>query len=158
MMDSPKPKEKVFIEEVGMVFERKGFPRMAGRILGWLLICEPSHQSHAEMAEALQASKGSISTTLRLLEQIGMIVQYMVPGERHVHYCLRKETLPGMVAHNFEDELKIMKNLVEHGLEIMKEKNSERCQWMEQMRDHFAFMEREMPALMERYHKNRTKT
>ncbi len=141
-----------------MAFEKKGFPRMAGRILGWLLICEPSHQSHAEMAEALQASKGSISTMLRLLGQVGMLEQHMVPGERHVHYCLRKETLPGMVEHNLEGEIKMLKSLSVHGLEILKEKNTERRKWLEQMRDHFTFLERELPALMERYHKTKTKT
>ena len=42
-----------FVEEVGLLFEHAGLPRMAGRILGWLLICDPPHQSPGELAEVL---------------------------------------------------------------------------------------------------------
>ena len=31
---------------------------MAGRMWGWLLICEPPEQTAADLAEALQASRG----------------------------------------------------------------------------------------------------
>lgn len=37
--------EKHFIEDVGLLLEESGLPRMAGRILGLLLICNPPHQS-----------------------------------------------------------------------------------------------------------------
>ena len=47
-----------FVEEVALVFEEIGLIRMAGRILGWLLISNPPYQSADELAEALQASKG----------------------------------------------------------------------------------------------------
>ena len=33
--------ERQFAEEVGRVFEQFGIARMAGRLLGWLLICDP---------------------------------------------------------------------------------------------------------------------
>ncbi len=47
--------------------------RMAGRMLGWLLICDPPHQSMNAIADVLQASKGSISTMTRLLIQLDLI-------------------------------------------------------------------------------------
>jgi DNA-binding transcriptional regulator GbsR (MarR family) len=63
-----------FIEELGMQFELEAAaPRMLGRVLGWLLVCDPPEQSAAELAERLQASKGSISTATRLLLRMGMI-------------------------------------------------------------------------------------
>ena len=42
-----------FAEEVGLFFERSGMTRMAGRILGWLLVCDPPHQTLNDLAEAL---------------------------------------------------------------------------------------------------------
>ena len=62
MENGRQTKEKQFAEEVGIVFEQTGLPRMAGRILGWLLIAEPPHQSTEQLINALMASKGSIST------------------------------------------------------------------------------------------------
>ena len=56
--------KKRFIEEVGLLFEQTGLPRMAGRILGWLLIANPPHQTTSHLTEALLASKASISTVL----------------------------------------------------------------------------------------------
>ena len=73
MNDEQQVEEKHFVEEVGLFFEQSGMPRMAGRILGWLLISDPSHQTTSELAEVLLASKGSISTMTRLLIRIGLI-------------------------------------------------------------------------------------
>ena len=66
MEDRLQAKDKQFVEEVGIVFEQTGLPRMAGRILGWLLIAEPPHQSTEQLINALMASKGSISSMTRL--------------------------------------------------------------------------------------------
>ena len=45
--------ERSFIEEVGVVFEQTGLPRMSGRLFGWLLIADPPYQSPAQLAESL---------------------------------------------------------------------------------------------------------
>ena len=78
--------ERNFVEEVGLFFEQTGMPRMAGRILGWLLISDPPHQSTDELAGGLIASKGSISTNTRLLIQIGLIERLSLPGVRHDYF------------------------------------------------------------------------
>jgi hypothetical protein len=41
----PTEEEREFIERSGLFYEAAGGPRTAGRILGWLLICDPPHQS-----------------------------------------------------------------------------------------------------------------
>ena len=75
------------VEEFGLWFERSGLPRMAGRILGWLLVSDPPEQSLPDLAEQLQASTGSVSTDDRAcLEQIGLIERASVPGERRVRF------------------------------------------------------------------------
>ena len=40
-----------FIEDIALFFERMGIPRMAGRILGVLLIADPSAQSITDIGE-----------------------------------------------------------------------------------------------------------
>ena len=54
---------------MGQFLGSYGMTPMAGRMWGWLLICEPPEQTAAEIAEALQASRGAISGTARILAQ-----------------------------------------------------------------------------------------
>ena len=61
--------ESAFVEEMGQALAGYGMTPMAGRVWGWLLICDPPEQTAAELAEALGASRGAISGTARILEQ-----------------------------------------------------------------------------------------
>jgi DNA-binding transcriptional regulator GbsR (MarR family) len=148
-------KERSFIEEVGLLFEKRGLPRMAGRMLGWLFLADPPYQSPSEIAEILMASKGSVCSTIQLLTQIGMIEKYIIPGERHNHFRLREDALRGMINHGPEEEWRMFRQLAERGLELMQNEPTLRRQFLEQMRDHFIFLEREFPVLIERYEKSR---
>lgn len=153
MLDSTLSAEKQFIEEVGICFEQTGMPRMAGRIFGWLCISDPPYQSPAELAEILQASKGSISTTTRLLVQTGLIERFVLPGVRHDFFQLHKEALQKIIKHGLEDEIKMLKDLAERGLELLTGESSFRRRWLEEMLDRYTFLDEEFPLLMERYEK-----
>jgi DNA-binding transcriptional regulator GbsR (MarR family) len=150
-------KKSEFIEEVGVGFEQTGMPRMAGRVFGWLLIADPPYQSPAELAEVLKASKGSISTTTRLMVQIGLIERFVIPGVRHDYFRLHKEALQRIIKHGLEDEINMLQRLSEHGLELLKGESSERCKWLEEMYDRYTFLEKEFPALMDRYEKQKAR-
>ncbi|HET9439099.1 MAG TPA: MarR family transcriptional regulator [Longimicrobiales bacterium] len=76
-----------FIEKFCMVAEQDGFPRIAGRIMGFLLLNEGPFTLD-ELAEALQISKTSASTNTRLLEQHGIIARVVKPGDRRDFYQL----------------------------------------------------------------------
>jgi len=80
-----------YVEEVGIIFEQTGLPRMAGRILGWLIIADPPHQSATQITEALIASKGSISTITRLLIQLGLVERISLPGVRQDYFRIRAD-------------------------------------------------------------------
>ena len=153
MLNNLQNEERNFVEEVGVVFEQTGLPRMAGRIFGWLLISAPPYQSSADLAEILMASKGSISTTTRFLIQMGLIERFVIPGVRHDYFQLRQDALRWIVKHGLEDEIKIFRNIAEKGLVLVKDQASIRRQWLEEMCDRYAFLEQEFPVLMERYDK-----
>jgi DNA-binding transcriptional regulator GbsR (MarR family) len=143
--------EKNFIEECGIVFEKTGLPRMAGRIFGWLLISEPPYQSSAELAEVLMASKGSISTATRLLIQIGLLERFVIPGVRHDHFRLRDDALQRTIRHGLEDEINMFRTLARHGLALLGNTESGRRRWLEEMDERYAFLEQEFPVLLARY-------
>ena len=155
MAKNLRDEEKNFVEEVGVTFEQTGLPRMAGRVFGWLLISDPPYQSPAELAEVLMASKGSISTTIRLLTQIGLLEHFVIPGERHGHFRLREDALQRTIQHGLEDEIKLFRDIAQKGLGLMKDQASIRRQWLEEMYDRYTFLEKEFPGLMERWQRER---
>ena len=157
MSDTQQLEEKHFVEEVGIAFEQTGLPRMAGRILGWLLISDPSHQSTTEMAEALMASKGSISTMTRFLIQLGMIERLSLPGVRHDYFRLCSDAWRQAIKHGLTDEIKMLRELAEHGLELLVYKTPLARKWLEEMCDVYSFLEREFPGLLERWEREHKK-
>src|SRR5262249_45226250 len=57
-----------------------------GRVLGWLLICDPAEQSAGDIAEAIGASRASLTTTMRVLITIGFVRRMTRPGSRTTYY------------------------------------------------------------------------
>ena len=157
MNDKLQTEEKRFVEEVGIVFEQTGLPRMAGRILGWLLISDPPHQSTDQLTQALIASKGSISTMTRLLIQIGLIERLSLPGVRHDYFRLRPDAWHHMIRRGLEDEIRMVRQLSERGLELLTNKTLLTRKWLEEMRDVYTFLDREFPTLLEKWEKEHQK-
>ena len=149
--------EKQFAEEVGIVFEQTGVPRMAGRILGWLIISDPPHQSMEQLTEALMASKGSISTMTRLLIQFGLIERLCLPGVRHDYFRLRSDAWQHMISRGLTGEIRMVRQLAERGLELLGAKTLVTRKWLEEMLDVYTFLEQEFPTLLERWEKEHQK-
>ncbi len=147
--------ERSFIEDVGVVFEQTGLPRMAGRLFGWLLIADPPHQSPSELAGVLQASKGSISTTVRLLQQSGFIERYVIPGSRHDYFRLPKDAIEKVIRHGLEQEIKMFRNLAEQGLETNKELPAKRKTWLNEIKNRYSYLEKSFSAIMDKYEKEK---
>ncbi|MCB5161689.1 GbsR/MarR family transcriptional regulator [Marinomonas algarum] len=70
-----------FIEQMGMITQSEGLPRIAGKIIGLLLI-ESGPFSFSDIAARLQISRGSVSTNTRLLENLSVIERVSKLGER----------------------------------------------------------------------------
>ena len=74
-----------FVERMGVICEKEGIARSAGRIFGLLLVSGRAF-SLDELAEKLQASKAGVSTNCRMLEQFGMIERVSSLGDRRDFY------------------------------------------------------------------------
>ncbi len=148
--------EKHFVEEVGIFFEQSGLPRMAGRILGWLMISNPPHQTTGDLAEALLASKGSISTMTRLLIRIGLIERLSLPGQRRDYFRIKGGACHQMIKDSLT-QITVFRQLIERGLELIEDKARFNRQWLEEMRHMYIFFEREFPALMKRWEEEHKK-
>lgn len=140
----------LFVEEVGLAFEQLGLPRMAGRILGRLVIAEVPEQSSSELAEALQASKGSISTMTRLLIQLGLIERVARPGDRRDYFRLRPHLWPRLVRQRAA-LFGVLRQAAERGLRLVPHQSGGQAQRLREMRDLFAFLEQEIPLALARW-------
>jgi len=139
-----------FIEEMGLMFEQVGMPRMAGRIFAWLLISNPPLQSSGELVDGLQASKGSISTITRLLIQIGLIERVSLPGDRRDYFQIKPNAW-SQLAQQRLTQITAFRALAEHGLDLMEEAPPHLKQRLQEMRDIHVFWERELPLLNHRW-------
>jgi DNA-binding transcriptional regulator GbsR (MarR family) len=147
--------ERSFIEEVGVVFEQTGLPRMSGRLFGWLLISDPPYQSPGELAEVLRASKGSISTSIRLLTQLGFIERHVIPGSRHDHFRVPEGAVNKLIEHGLEQEIKMFRTLSERGLELTKALPAKRRAWLKEIQNRYTYLEKAFPTLLDKYDKER---
>lgn len=101
-MPSPyQTPEQEFVERLGLLTEADGLPRIAGRILGFLLLRD-TPQRATELAEGLSISHGSVSTNTRLLHQLTMIERVTVPGDRATYYQMATDPFRSLLAGQAE--------------------------------------------------------
>jgi DNA-binding transcriptional regulator GbsR (MarR family) len=82
-----------FIEQMGHIMQAEGAPRIAGRIIGLLLV-ENRQFSLSEMSERLKISKASASTNARLLAESGIIRAAGKIGDRQTYYEIGENPYP----------------------------------------------------------------
>jgi DNA-binding transcriptional regulator GbsR (MarR family) len=152
-----QPFEKAhFVEEVGLLFELVGLPRMAGRIFGWLLISETPYQSSGVLAEMLKASKGSISTMTRLLLQIGLIERVSIPGDRRDYFQIKPHAWTQLAQQRLT-QITAFRQVAERGLELLHEHPPILQKRLQEMRDIHVFWERELLLLNQRWQQEQLK-
>jgi len=144
-----------FIEQVGLLFEADGFPRMAGRIFGWLLISNPPYQSLGELVEVLQASKSSVSTMTRLLMHIGLIERISVPGYRRDYFRI-KPNAPFEMTKKQIAQISAFRKLAEQGLDLLASEEPSLRHRLQEMRDIHVFFEQELPLMLQRWEQRRS--
>jgi DNA-binding transcriptional regulator GbsR (MarR family) len=141
--------QKHFVEDISLYFELFGLPRMAGRVLGVLLIADPPQQSLNDLCEQLQASKSSISTTTRLLIEMDLIERVPSALPRQVSFQFKRG---GWVTF-MRMRLKLYASLhqiAERGLELQRDKDAALRERLQEAHDMFSLIEDELPDLLER--------
>ncbi len=125
--DSPALSQ--FVENMGLHYEDYGLSRIAGRIVGLLMIT-PRPISSEEMSEALQVSRSSISTNIRTLQMAGLVDKVSVPGDRVDYYTLSDEHWQMELEMRLENILPL-KEMAEDGLEDLDEDHPARGRLVE---------------------------
>jgi DNA-binding transcriptional regulator GbsR (MarR family) len=138
-----------FIDATGeWVAKAYGMPNMAGRVLAWLLVCEPAEQTAAQLADALEASKGSISGATGLLVRARLVDRLHVRGERADRFRVRPEAWDEQVRDQNIDQAREVLAL---GLEALDGESPTRRARLEELDAFYAWWQERMPALWEEW-------
>lgn len=144
-----------FTEAVGVwLAEQAGTPRMAGRVLGWLLVSDPPEQTAAELATALSASKGSISDATQLLVQIRLIERLRLRGERSDRFRLRPEAWTERLRH--DRSISSFRALLAEGLSALEGAPAARLRRLEELDAFYRWWEERLPLLWEEWQAHRS--
>lgn len=145
-MSSLNRDEMTYVERFGRFWESFGGPRTAGRIIGWLMICEPPYQSASELVEVLGVSSGSVSTLSRQLMQLQMVERVTFPGDRASYYQLRDHVWVNTIENEMSG-LRELAALAEAGRSLLPSERADRVEELAHVTDFFLA---EWPDLVER--------
>lgn len=142
--------KKHFIEDISLFFEEMGLPRMAGRILGVLLISDPPEQSIDELCDALQASKSAVSTSARLLAETGLIerVPPLMPRRIYFHFAAGGWLVFMRQRMRLWSELH---QITERGLELLRDATPAHQERLQEAHAMFSVIEFDFPAVLDRF-------
>ncbi len=147
--------ERRYAEEVAVGLEAMGLPRAYGKLLGWLLICDPPSQSSAELAQALDLSKSTVSTGTRMLENAGLIRRVPAPGRRGNAFEMTDDAIMRAVdAKRFRQ----FQDMMQRGLDLLGGDDTPRARRLKVTRDFYAFIDHELPKLVERFEREQAAT
>jgi len=138
-----------FVDATGTwISSSYGMPQMTGRVFGWLLVCDPVEQTAAQLSEALDASKGSISGATGMLVRAGLAERLHVRGERADRFRLRPEAWDEQVR---DQGIEGARALVAQGLEALADAPPARRARLEELDVFYAWWETRMPALWDEW-------
>ena len=126
------------IEKFGRAFEEEGLPRIAGRLIGFLMLNEGPFTLD-DIADRLQISKTSASTNTRLLERLGIIEHVTRPGDRRDFYELAADHAERMFAMAQRRMLRFY-SLICDAVEALPDTNESRRARLSEMQRFYEFL------------------
>lgn len=132
-------------------------PPAAGRMLAWMLVCEPAEQSPEELKHALHSSAGGVSQTIRLLMQIGFVERAGKREDRRTYYRIAANAWDAVMIAQHAETFRLL-GMSRQGLHLLPEDQPARRARLAEMEAYYRFVEAEIPRLMARYHAGKRAT
>ncbi|HXQ43500.1 MAG TPA: hypothetical protein VN816_02590 [Acidimicrobiales bacterium] len=134
-----------FVERFGVVGDEMGLPRTMTRLLGWLVVCDPPHQSAQQIQAGLRLSSGSVSSGLSALARGGLVDRLTFPGDRHTYYTVGPDGWRQLVAGRLR-VLGAVRRMADQALAAAGGRADHR---LHEMRDFYASCERLVTDLLD---------
>jgi DNA-binding MarR family transcriptional regulator len=136
-------------EQLALTLASHGLQRMTARVLATLLFTEQPSMTMGELATRLHASSGAISGAVKTLTSVGLVERVPAPTSRRDHYRLRDDAW-AVLFTNQNVVISAMQAAAEAGIAATGPGSRAR-QRLTRMRDFYAFMLDEIPALLQRW-------
>jgi DNA-binding MarR family transcriptional regulator len=146
--------ELIFADHAGRFYAREyGFPPVAGRLLGYLVICDPPQQTIADLAEALLASRSAITGAVKLLEGYRAVRRTRAAGERVDRVSIDPAGLEpkGFTAAIYEEQAA----LAREALVLLTDAPAARRAVVEEAAAFYDFLAKRLPAVLEEWRAHR---
>lgn len=132
-----EPGDREFVERLGRLFEGDAAPRIAGRIMG-LLLLSPEPLALEDIAAELKVSKASVSTNAREMERWGVLERVTRGGDRRDFYQVATDLGTRMLERRLS-RLREVRTVLEAGDRLPAARDGRirrRFQVLERLHDH----------------------
>jgi DNA-binding transcriptional regulator GbsR (MarR family) len=133
-----------FVEQVGLLAD-SGLPRSVARVLGWLVVCQPHHQSAEQLRARLRLSAGSVSGAVAMLVRAEIVARVSFAGDRRTYYRLRPDGWQRLLRTRLQ-LLTEARQVAEQALVAAGDEGDERLRGM---RDFYGLLEAEFVRLLD---------
>ena len=147
----PNAEELAFTDRMAAFYAREhGFPPVAGRVLGYLLICQPAEQSIGDLGQALLASRTAITGAVSLLQGYRVVRRARTAGQRLDHVTVDPQALDptGFAEATYREQAA----LAREALGLLEPGPSERRSMLQEAAAFFDFLAERMPKLLDEWH------
>jgi predicted transcriptional regulator len=153
--DQPRDEEAVrkFVERFAADLSDNGFPRMPARVFAGLLVSESGQLTAAELADQLQVSPAAVSGAVRYLVLIHFVTRAREAGSRRD--VVRVAEHNWMQATLNQDHVYArMEATLREGMVALGPGSAAGAR-VEETRDFFAYLRRELPLILQRWQDER---
>jgi DNA-binding transcriptional regulator GbsR (MarR family) len=117
---------------------------MAGRVVGYLLVCEPAWQSIDGLATALHASRSAAAGAVKDLMALGVLQRQRAAGERVDRVRVVIDQARGFDPEPYRE----MADFAREGLRLLLDQSPQRCRQLEDMASLGDFLAERLPQLL----------
>lgn len=110
-----------------------------GRVLGWLMICDPPRQSAGQIVGAIEAGRTSVTASLRFLMAAGFVRHDPQPGDRVVRYRMDDDAWMTVLRRRLA-ALVSFREIAQDGIQLVGPTDP-RSQRMQAARDSFDWLD-----------------
>ena len=117
---------------------------MAGRVVGYLLVCEPAWQSIDELATALHASRSSAALAVKDLTAVGVLERERAAGERADRVRIMIDEARGFDPAPYREAAAFARE----GLRLLADQSPQRRRQLEAMASLGDYLAERLPQLL----------
>lgn len=151
-MDSTEDTDATLLasaEKLALTLSQSGMQKTTARVMTALLYSQQETMTAGDLCDVLQISSGAVSGAVKQLISTGMIERAPAPGSRRDHYRFREHAWATLMG-NQNTLLAVMGDAAAEGIKAAG-KESIAGRRLDEMQDFYAFMQREMTALIDKW-------